>query len=119
MGEPMQQTVRTSPGKLPLIGHTGRLALDPVAFLINTAEAAMQVFAVQQEYSTTVGRSWKAGGVEDESAVDERLAVFENRAGPRQFVLEGQVGDPLHFLGRQRSCRAPRGRSHQEPEPLA
>jgi hypothetical protein len=33
MGEPMQQAVRTPPGKLPLIGHTGRPALDPPAFL--------------------------------------------------------------------------------------
>ncbi|MBB3079093.1 hypothetical protein FHS41_005624 [Streptomyces violarus] len=33
MGELTQQMVQTSPGKLPLIGHTGRLASDPLALL--------------------------------------------------------------------------------------
>lgn len=63
----MQQMVRPSPGKLPVIGHTGRPAVDPPAlpaqqrtsdpvvaprltgrecFLINTAEAATQVLVL-------------------------------------------------------------------------
>lgn len=63
----MQQMVRTSPGRLPLIGHTGRPAVDPPALpeqqrtsdqvvarrltgreclLINTAEAATQVLVL-------------------------------------------------------------------------
>ncbi|MFE0701515.1 cytochrome P450 [Streptomyces sp. NPDC058872] len=66
----MPQTVRTSPGELPLIGHAGRLAVDPLGFLeqrrasdpvvalrlmgrecflVNSAEAAMQVLVARQE----------------------------------------------------------------------
>ncbi|WP_030607259.1 hypothetical protein [Streptomyces fulvoviolaceus] len=104
--------VRTSPGKLQPIGHTGRLTLDPLAFLERqrTSDPAVALRLTGRE-CFLINTA--------ESAVDERTATFENRAGAGQFVLVGQVGDPLHFLGRQRSSRAPRGRSQQEPEPVA